>query len=133
MNDLFGGKEVIFLITGGKNMVGTEVEKDVMESVYKAVETARGDGKIAKGVNEVTKHVERGDAKLVAIASDISPPEIVMHLPALSKEKNIPCIKVGSKEELGAAAGMNVPTSAVAVIRSEGAKKIIEQIKTKVK
>jgi large subunit ribosomal protein L7Ae len=113
-------------------MVGTQVEKDVMEMVYKAIETAREDGKISKGVNEVTKMMERGDAKLVAIASDISPQEIVMHLPAIGKEKGIPCIQVGSKEELGAAAGLKVPTSAVAVVKSDKAKKLIDQIKAKV-
>jgi len=106
-------------------------EKDVMELVYKSIETARGDGKISKGVNEVTKSLERGDAKIVAYANDVEPKEIVMHLPAIAKEKDIPCIEVGSKEELGAAAGLKVPTSAVAVIKSEGAKKIIEKIKSK--
>jgi len=109
-----------------KNMA----EKDVVENVYKAIETARQDGKISKGVNEVTKAVERGDAKLVAFASDVSPKEIVMHLPGLSKDKQIPCVQVGTKEELGAAAGLKVGTSAVAVVKSEGAKKIIDMIKT---
>jgi len=107
------------------------VEKEVVEQVYKAIETARQDGKISKGVNEVTKSIERGDAKLVAFASDVSPKEIVMHLPGLSKEKQIPCVQVGTKEELGAAAGLKVPTSAVAVVKSEGAKKIIELVKSK--
>jgi len=110
-------------------MVGTKVEKDKMEVVYKAIETARQDGKISKGCNEVTKQLERGVAKLVAVASDVTPPEIVMHLPAIAKEKNIPCIEVGSREELGAAAGLKVPTAAVAVIKSEKAKKLIEQLK----
>jgi large subunit ribosomal protein L7Ae len=107
------------------------VEKEVVEQVYKAIETARQDGKISKGINEVTKSIERGDAKLVAFASDVSPKEIVMHLPGLSKEKQIPCVQVGTKEELGAAAGLKVPTSAVAVVKSEGAKKIIEMVKSK--
>jgi large subunit ribosomal protein L7Ae len=114
-------------------MVGTVVEKDIMEEVYKAIETARGDGKIAKGVNEVTKQIERGEAKLVAVASDVSPPEIIMHLPAISKEKGVLCIQVGSKEELGAAAGLKLPTAAVAVVKSEAAKKIIDKIKAQVK
>lgn len=106
-------------------------EKEVVEQVYKAIETARTDGKISKGVNEVTKAVERGDAKLVAVASDVAPKEIVMHLPGLSKEKQIPFVQVGTKEELGAAAGLKVGTSAVAVVKSEGAKKLIDMIKAK--
>ena len=103
-------------------------EKELTESVYQAIESAKASGKIRKGVNEVTKAVEKGAAKLVAYAGDITPPEIVMHLPLLCKEKGIPCIKVGGKEELGAAAGLTVPTAAVAILQEGEAKNIIKQI-----
>ena len=77
---------------------------------------------------EVTKALERGKAKLVAVAGDISPPEIVMHLPLLAKEKDIPCVQVGGKEELGAASGITVSTTAVAIVEEGEAKKIIKDI-----
>jgi len=73
-------------------------------------------GFVRKGVNEVTKAVEREQAKLVLIAMDVNPPEIVMHLPPLCKEKNIPYIFVKSKEELGKAAGIKRPASSVAIV-----------------
>ncbi|MBN1544520.1 50S ribosomal protein L7ae [Candidatus Woesearchaeota archaeon] len=103
-------------------------EKEVVEKVYQAIETAKASGKIRKGINEVTKAIEKGDAKLVAYASDVSPAEIVMHLPLLCKEKGIPCVKVGSKEELGASAGLTVPTVSVAVVNEGDAKALIKQI-----
>ena len=85
-----------------------------------AVELVRkikeANGFVRKGVNEVTKAVEREQAKLVLIAMDVNPPEIVMHLPPLCKEKNIPYIFVKSKEELGRAAGIKRPASSVAII-----------------
>lgn len=109
-------------------MVGTQVSKEIIERVYEAIEVAKTTGKIKKGTNEVTKAVEKGNAKLVAIAKDISPAEIVMHLPVLSKEKNIPCIEVDSKEELGAAAGLDVPTSAVAIVVEGDSGEIIKEI-----
>ncbi len=84
--------------------------------ILEIVEVARETGKIRKGINEVTKSVERGQAKLVIAAEDVNPPEIVMHLPALCEEKKIKFIKVPSKAELGRAAGIGVPTSAVAII-----------------
>ena len=59
-----------------------------------------------KGCNEATKALERGTAKLVAIAKDVTPPEITMHIPLLAKEKGIPCKEVSSKDDLGAAAGI---------------------------
>ena len=87
-----------------------------MSSIYEIVEKARKTGKIEKGINEVTKAVERGTAKLVVVAKDVQPPEIIQHLPLLCKEKNIPCEEVDSKEKLGIAAGIKVPASSVAVI-----------------
>ncbi len=99
------------------------------EKALEAVETAKNTGKIKKGINEATKALERGTAKLVIYAKDVEPKEIVMHLPILAKEKGVPCIEVGSKEELGTAAGINVPTSAVAVINEGDAKKLIEDLK----
>lgn len=99
------------------------------EKAYEAIELARSTGKIKKGTNEVTKQIERGNAKLVVVAKDIQPPEVVMHLPLLCKEKGIPCIEVPSKEELGAAAGIQVGTSAVAVTEPGEAASMIKSMK----
>ncbi|MBI5064746.1 50S ribosomal protein L7ae [Candidatus Woesearchaeota archaeon] len=98
------------------------------EKALEAVEIARTTGKVRKGSNEVTKMLERGKAKLVVFAKDISPPEIVMHLPLLAKEKNVPCVEVSSKEELGAAAGLTVPTAAVVVVEEGDSKTLIKQL-----
>ena len=83
---------------------------------YEIVEIAKKTGKIEKGTNEVTKAIERGTAKLVVIAEDVEPKEIVQHLPVLCEEKGIAFVKVDSKKKLGVAAGINVPTSSIAVI-----------------
>jgi large subunit ribosomal protein L7Ae len=100
----------------------------ITEKALQAVEAAKSTGKIKKGTNEVTKAIERGTAKLVVIAKDVSPPEITMHLPLLAKEKGIPCISVPSKEELGAAAGLSVPAVSIAIVVEGDAKNIIKEI-----
>lgn len=102
---------------------------ELTEKALEAVEVAKNTGKIKKGINEATKALERGTAKLVVYAKDVQPQELIMHFPMLAKEKDIPCIEVGSKEELGTAAGIGVPTTAVAVINEGDAKKVIEEIK----
>ena len=99
-----------------------------IEKAYEAIEIAKKTGKIKKGTNEVTKAIERGVAKLVIVAKDVSPPEIIMHLSPLCKEKNIPLIEVPSKEELGASIGIKVPTSSVAIIKEGESKEIIKQL-----
>jgi len=87
-----------------------------MASVYDIVEKARKTGKIEKGTNEVTKAVERGTAKLVVVAADVEPKEIVQHLPVLCKEKGIKYEEADSKEKLGVAVGLNVPCASIAII-----------------
>ncbi len=82
------------------------------------IETARKTGKVDKGTNEVTKAIERGQAKMVVIAEDVSPKEIIQHLEVLCKEKGIPCEKADSKKKLGISAGINVSTASVAIINA---------------
>ena len=55
------------------------------EKVLEAIEVAKATGKLRRGTNETTKAIERGTAKLVVVAKDITPPEIVIHLPILFK------------------------------------------------
>jgi len=87
------------------------------------LEKAAKSGKVKIGANEATKAAERGTAKLVVIAEDVSPPEIVMHLPLICREKNIPFSYVSTKKGLGQYAGIDVGTSAVAVLDEGEAKK----------
>ena len=105
-----------------------EVSKETIDKVYEAIEVARSTGKIKKGTNEVTKSVEKGKAKLVAYAKDVNPPEITMHIPLICEEKGIKAVEVPSKEELGAAAGIGVPTVCVAITEEGESSKLIKDI-----
>jgi large subunit ribosomal protein L7Ae len=87
-----------------------------MASVYEIVEKAKKSGKIEKGTNEVTKAIERGTAKIVVYAKDVEPKEIVQHIPLLCQEKGVKCEEADSKQKLGAAAGLKVPCSSIAII-----------------
>jgi|SRR3989344_2641300 len=97
---------------------------------YSIIEKAKKTGKVDKGVNEVTKAIELGVAKLVVYAKDVEPKEIVAHLPIIAKEKGIPCIEVDSKQKLGLAVGIGVKAAAVAIIDAGEAKSDIAHLKT---
>ncbi len=98
------------------------------EKAYELIELAKTSGKIKKGVNEVTKAIERGKAKLVVVAEDVSPKEITMHIPLLCEDKGIKCVVVPSKEELGVAAGMPLATVAVAVVEEGEGKSQLKEL-----
>ncbi|MFB6209546.1 MAG: 50S ribosomal protein L7Ae [Candidatus Nanohaloarchaea archaeon] len=108
-----------------------EASDSLAEKTYNAIEDADDTGKVVIGTNEVTKAIERNEAELVVIASDVSPEEIVMHLPALAEEKDIAYTFVPDKEELGLAAGINVQSAAVAITSVGNAEDDIDDIKLK--
>lgn len=115
-------------------MVDEAGKKDLDSHVYSVLEKIRSKGgQIRKGVNEATKALERSQAKLVVYASDTSPKEIVMHLPLLCKDKNVPCIVVKSRSELGKSVGVDVPTTAVAVINPGEEAHALEELVSKTK
>jgi len=109
-----------------------QVTKELQDLAYDLVEKARDKGKIGKGANEATKHVERGQAKLVVMAEDVTPEEILAHMPILCEEKKIPYTYVPSKEELGNAAGLGVPTAAIAIVTPGKDKESIDTLVKKI-
>jgi large subunit ribosomal protein L7Ae len=100
--------------------VNFETPEKIQESVYDLLKKLGPDGKgrVKKGMNEVIKVSERGDAKLVVIAEDVNPPEMMIPIPMICKERGIPYLYVASQEYLGEAAGLPLhrKTSAVAVL-----------------
>lgn len=105
-----------------------ETPQELQDRAYEAVESARDSGDIRKGANEVTKAIERGEAKLVVMAKDVQPEEILAHVPLLCEEKGIPYTYVDSKAELGASAGLEVSTSAIALADPGRGADLVNQI-----
>ena len=103
---------------------------DVQKKALDAIAAAQTSGVVRKGTNETTKAIERGEAKLVVIAENVDPEEIVMHLPLLCGEKRVPFAFVADKAALGKAAGLSVPTSAVAITKPGAAEATVREIAT---
>ncbi len=97
--------------------VNFETPAELVDKTYEIVELSRDTGRVRKGTNEVTKVIERGEAKLVVMAEDVSPPEILAHIPLLCEERDVPYAYVPSKQELGGAAGVSAGTASIAVTK----------------
>lgn len=108
--------------------ISDEVKKQVMETIKELVGAG---GKVKVGVNEVTKALQKGTVKLVVVAKDVNPPELVSHLPKLAKDKRVVLVYVDSKDQLGIAAGKKVSASSVAVIDVGNAKVKFEELMAK--
>jgi large subunit ribosomal protein L7Ae len=109
-----------------------EIPKEVADAAYEALQIANQTGSVRKGTNETTKAVERGQAKLVVIAEDVDPPEVVAHLPLLCEERKIPYIFVPNKRKLGTSAGIDVPAAAACITVVGDAVGLIKEISSRI-
>jgi large subunit ribosomal protein L7Ae len=108
-----------------------EAPKEIVDAAYEALQIASKSGAVRKGTNEATKAVERAQAKLIVIAEDVDPPEVIAHLPILCDERKIPYVFVPSKEKLGTAVGIDVPCASACIIKEGEATGLIKEIITR--
>jgi len=109
-----------------------DVPENLVSPIYEALRVASETGKVKKGTNEATKAIERGVSKLIIIAEDVEPPEVVAHLPILCEERETAYVFVPSKQELGKALGIEVTSAAAAILDSGDAQHIINEVVTSI-
>ncbi|KAI5793271.1 50S ribosomal protein L30e-like protein [Geopyxis carbonaria] len=80
---------------------------------------------LKRGVKEVVKALRKSEVGLVVLAADISPMDVISHIPVLCEDHDVPYMFVSSRAELGAAAATKRPTSVTMVVpaRAGAAKK----------
>jgi H/ACA ribonucleoprotein complex subunit 2 len=88
---------------------------------------------LKRGVKEVVKALRKSTPSsttsssspigVVILAADISPMDVISHIPVLCEDHNIPYIYVTSRAELGMAGQTKRPTSVVMVVGAAGKKK----------
>ncbi len=108
-----------------------EAPKEVVDAAYEALQIASKSGVVRKGTNEATKAVERAIAKLVVVAEDVDPPEVIAHLPILCDERKIPYVFVPSKDQLGKSVGIDVPCAAACILKEGEATGLVKEIITR--
>jgi len=108
--------------------VDLEIPADLVPQIVEMLSVAKDSGKVKKGVNETTKAIERKSAQFVVVAGDVTPEEVVVHIPMLCKENGIPYSFLPTKKDLGHAVGIEVGTSAVAVENAGGAAEKLQDI-----
>ncbi|XP_058206848.1 uncharacterized protein LOC131320233 isoform X2 [Rhododendron vialii] len=100
-------------------------------TILDLVQQAANYKQLKKGANEATKTLNRGISEFVVMAADAEPLEILLHLPLLAEDKNVPYVFVPSKQALGRACGVTRPVIACSVTSNEGSqlKSQIQQLK----
>ncbi|KAL9108493.1 MAG: hypothetical protein Q9227_006708 [Pyrenula ochraceoflavens] len=113
---------------------------------FRSVKKAAGARTLRRGVKEVVKSLRKtplpssssstpASSKsslppaVVVLAADISPLDVISHLPVLCEDHAVPYVYVTSRAELGIASGTKRPTSVVMVVREKGKKREKEREK----
>ena len=109
-----------------------ETPTEVANAAYEALQIASRSGNTRKGTNETTKAIERAIAKLVIIAEDVDPPEVVAHLPILCDERKIPYVFVPSRAKLGSAVGIDIQSATACIVEAGEAEDLVKEIITRV-
>ncbi|GMI53745.1 hypothetical protein ScalyP_jg7527 [Parmales sp. scaly parma] len=82
-------------------------EAELTVALLDLVQQATNYKQLKKGANESTKTLNRGISELIILAADATPLEILLHLPLLCEDKNVPYVFVPSKVALGRACGVS--------------------------
>ena len=92
-------------------------DSDLQRKIFKVTEQSVLLKKLKRGANEATKSLNRDIAEVIILAADATPLEIILHLPLLCEDKNVPYIFVPSMAALGAACGTSRNVVACAIVK----------------
>jgi U4/U6 small nuclear ribonucleoprotein SNU13 len=94
-------------------------DSDLTVAILDLVQQASNYKQLKKGANEATKTLNRGISELIIMAADTEPLEILLHLPLLCEDKNVPYVFVPSKIALGRACGVSRPVVSCSILHND--------------
>lgn len=89
--------------------------KKLTKRVYKTAKKATKAKSIRRGVREVVKSLRKGEKGLVVLAGDVSPIDVITHIPVYCEDRSIPYVYIPSRRDLGSAIQTKRPTSAILI------------------
>ncbi len=104
-------------------------DAELAVTILDLVQQANNYKELKRGANEATKTLNRGTAQLIVMAADAEPLEILLHLPLLCEDKNVPYVFVESKHALGRACGISRPVITVAIVSDDANSKLSAQVR----
>ncbi|XP_061183390.1 H/ACA ribonucleoprotein complex subunit 2-like protein [Saccostrea echinata] len=107
--------------------------RKLTKRLYKVIRKAQSKKNIVSGIKFVQKSIRKGDHNgIMILAGDVSPIDVISHIPILCEENQIPYCYVPSKTDLGAACGNRRSMSLLIVKPNEDYKELFEECKNEV-
>mmetsp|Transcript_2191 Transcript_2191/g.3652 ORF Transcript_2191/g.3652 Transcript_2191/m.3652 type:complete len:152 (-) Transcript_2191:48-503(-) len=94
--------------------------KKLRKKLLKLCDSASSDKSVRRGVKEVVKALRKEEKGICLIAGDVSPIDVITHIPIMCEDADVPYVYVTSRAELGTASATKRPTSVVLIKPSSG-------------
>lgn len=104
--------------------------KKLTKKLYKVVKKAQKSKRLKRGVKEVVKGLRKNEKGIVVLAGDVSPIDVVSHIPVFCEDKEVPYCFVPSRRDLGTAGGTKRPTSVVLIQTHDDYKDLYQEAHT---
>ncbi len=112
MEDFVVDKENLYVSPIANIIAGDKLENKLFRITKKIFK----DKGVRRGVKEVCKSIRKGYSGIVLLAADVTPVDVISHIPVLCENNRVPYVFVRSRVELGLAAATKRPTSAVFLV-----------------
>ncbi|KAG7154975.1 H/ACA ribonucleoprotein complex subunit 2-like protein-like [Homarus americanus] len=84
---------------------------------------------LRNGLKDVQTRIRKGETGIVIFAGDVSPIEVMCHLPAVCEEKQLPYIYTPSRQDLGAAMGVKRGSLTVLIRENDKYQDLYDKVK----
>ncbi|XP_023178142.1 H/ACA ribonucleoprotein complex subunit 2-like protein [Drosophila hydei] len=118
--------KLLFINAIAKPMAGKKLAKKCYKLVKKAMKHKTY---LRNGLKDVQTRLRKGETGICIFAGDVTPVDIMCHLPAVCEEKGIPYTYTPSRADLGAAMGVKRGTVALLVRQNEEYKDLYDEVK----
>lgn len=112
-----------------KPMASEELTKKLYKCIKKAMKHKTY---VRNGLKDVQARIRKGETGLVVFAGDVTPIEVMCHLPAVCEEKNLPYVYTPSRKQLGAAMGVKRGSLMVMIREHDDYQKLFTKCKEEI-
>merc|ERR1712210_34613 len=108
--------------------------KKLAKKVYKVIKKgSKHKGFVRNGLKDVQARIRKGETGLVIFAGDVTPIEVMCHMPAVCEEKGLPYVYTPSRQDLGTAMGVKRGCLMMMVREHEDYKELYDEVEAEIK
>jgi len=107
--------------------------KKLAKKLYKCIKKGMGHKTyVRNGLKDVQSRIRKGEKGLVVFAGDVTPVDVMCHLPAVCEEKQLPFVFTPSRQLLGTAMGVKRGSLMVMIREHEEYKDLFDECKAEI-